>query len=33
MVEFVMPTVIATYFGFLILFFVLRKGTSPFSGS
>jgi len=32
MVEFVMPSVIAGYFGFLILSFVLRKVTFPSSG-
>ena len=28
MFEFVLPSVIASYFGLLILFFVLRKGIS-----
>jgi hypothetical protein len=32
MFELVLPSVIASYFGLLILSFVLRKGTSVSSG-
>jgi hypothetical protein len=32
MFELVLPSVIASYFGVLILSFVLRKGTSPSTG-
>jgi hypothetical protein len=31
MFELVLPSVIASYFGFLVLSFVLRKGTSSSS--